>query len=218
MLDNVIGYFTDSSRRCMAEPVLDGDMVVATNSNLVVCAPLAMFYRKDWPDMESVKFPAYKAVIPEHDKDNLLFVTDAKKLLDELLILPHEKMYTSCNYCEGYGDLHTENGNKRTCKECGGDGNDEFLGVLIPTPRDSDGADDKSWLVKVKESIFSPNMLENVARLAVAAGQNMRWVLANTNGKHVLYIGDVMVLMMPMLHEYSEYNGNMQLINLDDVK
>lgn len=218
-LDQVIGLFTSMKREDMQYPVSDNGNIIATNGHILVIAPEKYFAKKYEAITE--KFPAYQRIIPEHDKDKILFTTGYKFVYDESLLLPHEDIFSECERCEGDGYLYTAKQSQVNCDECDGSGQDQFLGNLIPTPiLDYDDKKVKSFIYSVGSAFFNCNYLQNISRLALPLNEQMKWVRNKKSGANIIYVADIMIILMPMdwgEKEDKEYCGQLTKIEIPTV-
>lgn len=201
-LTDVIRLFTSQreyNKNKLGEAVIDGENIVATSGHILVVAPIKYFLTNNHEKITS-NFPDYKKVVPEHNRESILFRTDAKFISDEANMLLRKDEYTECERCEGDGYLYTHNQSQVQCDECNCTGHDEYLGNLIPMPSEEyDQVGEKSFLFKVGENYFNPNFLQNITRIGGVLNQPVMEWCVNTPGKgSVIYIDDVMVVVMPL--------------------
>lgn len=198
-IDNQIQQFcsTDSRRPLMCEPWIDDENVIATDAHLLLVAPRG-YINESYSKCEG-KHPAYKKVIPPHEKKQIISIS-SKYLLDECLILPSEDVYEECELCEGVGQLETKKTYKTIdCPECDGTGEDDFIGNLIPIPYEMEDQEEPCYLVKIQNTYFDPNLLLKVSRLAVYLETDIQFVLINQSAACVAYLNEIMVLIMPIV-------------------
>lgn len=199
--------------------VIDGDYLIATNGHTLMKAPAKYFN----PTYEKItdKFPDYKNIIPEHDPTQVLFTVSGNVINDEANILPRNNEYTECDMCEGDGNLYTVNQKSVDCPDCDGSGNDEFLGCLIPTPKiEQHEKGEPSFYFKIKNTLFNPNLLQNVAWLSIHHKQPISWIINKEEASNVVYVGDIMVIVMPVYknsEDFKDYKGDLQIIEIPIV-
>jgi len=201
-LDEFIHLFTTPEWRHwphMELPVLDGNDVVATNACMAIVANQIHFAKAYQPITDA--FPNYKKVIPEHTKENVLFEIDSEFLLDECLVLNHTEEYTDCDVCEGDGNMYTKSGTQTVCNDCGGTGKQDYLGTIIRGPEQDDEYGETSYLFNISGVYFNCNYIEAIARVAVALEQPVRFANLNKTSASTVYIGDVLIVVMPIVYE-----------------
>lgn len=214
-LDNIIYEFcsTDNIRR-MGHPINNEGNIIATNGHMLIIAPSKYF--DGAYEAYTTEYPNYKGIIPIHEKDTIL-EQDSKVILDELLLLPINDIYTECEHCEGEGYLFTHNSNKRVCSECYGDKNDEYLGRLIPSIRNCSSYKNKVFVISINDVLFNPNLLLCIYRVAKSIIQPVKWVKIEKNKACIAYIDDIMILINPLdLNEIDieELGDKLTIVNI----
>lgn len=217
-IDSILHLFTgdtEYNRDKIGKPVFDNGNVVATNGRMLLIAPEKYIESGKYENITD-KFPAYKAIIPAHDKDVVLFETDGNFICDEVNLLERKEEYVECERCEGEGTLFTTNHNSVTCDECEGSGNGEYLGNNVLTPTLEDESGDRRFLIKVKDSYFNPNYMQNISRIAKGLNKPMKWVMCQALSHCIIYIDDIMIIIMPYKWDEikSSYSGDCQIIEI----
>lgn len=216
-IDHNILAFTDRTMESISQPVVDDRHVIATDKAVLIKAPVSYVERTFEPITKS--FPNYKAIIPEHDCSTILFELDPKSIYDETSIMPRKEKWEACDMCEGDGNLYTVNNNSIDCPDCGGSGNETFLGNLIPIPVTDDGAEE-AYVINIFGVLFNPNLLEEISRLAIKLQQPIKWVLLHDRRPNVIYISDIMILLMPIMIEVVKIKNdypNTTVININPL-
>jgi hypothetical protein len=117
----------------------------------------------------------------------------AQKLLDHTLSMPKTHVYEKCDYCEGYGELSTQNGNTRECVECGSssDGDCLYYGIHLPG-MGKHGS--KSYAMELDGHYLNPNLMEVVAMVGNALGEPIH-VTCMEEHKMQFAVGDVVIML-----------------------
>lgn len=219
-IDELIKLFcsTDELRPTMCSPWEHNGNIIATDAHVLVVAPKSYFSLGYDADLEN-KRPRYQAVIPTHERVVLHSIV-AKNIFDELLCMPTHDYYVKCETCEGYGNLLTRGTGARVdCEDCAGDGNQSFIGKLIPSigyEEDDEQKSDEFFAVKIGNTHFDPNLFLNVCRLAAHLEiRTIDFVHIQQYAANVLYLNDIMILIMPFA-EMTDVDKTASFINLED--
>jgi hypothetical protein len=93
--------------------------------------------------------------------------------------------------------LYTHKNNSRKCGECDGDGKSEYLGRIINR---------NNYLVSVMGVKFDPNILKDIATMALEVHRDIEWMFLGHNQSATLSIGDILVLVSPVV-SMDDYKG-----------
>ena len=209
MQDNRITYSNQEIK-------VDGNVVV-TSGKVLVVAPYKYFSFVDAFAKMTDKFPAYERVIPQHDRNDVLFEMDSRALCDECRFLPVVEDFVPCDRCEGHGSLYTRGHNKVVCDECDGDGKAEILGVIIPKPKE-DNQQEKTWIYNFDGTYFDCNLISEISKIGVVLEQPIKWIRRpdNNNRSALLYIADVLVIVGAYGIDYEDFKGdNVTILELN---
>lgn len=219
-IDSQIQQFcsTEESRKLICKPWVDDENIIATTAHILLIAP-KKYVNGSYVKCEG-EHPAYKKVIPPHDKMPIITIP-YKYLLDELLILPSEDIYEDCELCEGEGELTTKKSYKTVdCPMCDGTGDDSFIGNLIPAPNRMEDQENACYLIKIQSTYFDPNLILKVCRLAAFLETDIQFVKLNEQSACIAYINEIMILIMPRYKGDSteEWEEQQNIIIIDSIK